>query len=225
MRGLKLVNRAGDSRRRRPNGEHAVRSTDAVADGILLARANAGDLDAFNIFVERYQHVVIALCTGILRDASLAEDVAQDTFIRAWRNLPGFKGDSARSWLLRIATNRCFDLLRQRNRQATESLDAQPVEHEPTWSTQTREDSPEMQAERGELRMRLDAALEELPADQRIALLMADVLGYDYLEIAEITGSAMGTVKSRISRARSRLRAVLLADDESREHFERYARP
>lgn len=225
MRGLNLVKGADNGRRREPNGEPSVNSTDAVADGVLLAHANDGDLDAFNIFVERYQHAVIALCTGILRDASLAEDVAQDTFIRAWKSLPGFKGDSARSWLLRIATNRCFDLLRQRNRQATDSLDAQVVELEPIWSTQTGEDSPEAQAERGELGLRLEAALADLPADQRIALLMADVLGYDYLEIAEITGSAMGTVKSRISRARSRLRAALLADDESREHFERYARP
>lgn len=196
-----------------------------MPDGVLLARANEGDLEAFNVFVERYQHAVVTLSTGILRDASLAEDVAQDTFIRAWKSLPGFKGDSARSWLLRIATNRCFDMLRQRNRQATDSLDAQVVEFEPHWSTQTHEDAPDAQVERAELGDRLEQALAELPADQRIALLMADVLGYDYLEIAELTGSAMGTVKSRISRARSRLRDALLADDRSREHFERYARP
>src|SRR5687768_9483708 len=149
------------------------------ADGDLLARALDGDLDAFNTFVERYQQTVVNLCTSILRDASLAEDVAQDTFIRAWKNLPGFKGESAKSWLLRIATNRCLDLIRQRTRHATASLHAQVVESEPLWSTQTRDEGPEASAELGELSNRLDMALAELPADQRIALLMADVLGYD----------------------------------------------
>ena len=80
-------------------------------------------------------------------------------------------------------------------------------------------------AEQRELATKLESALAELPADQRIALLMADVLGYDYLDVAELTGSALGTVKSRISRARARLRAMLLADDGAREHFERYVRP
>jgi RNA polymerase sigma-70 factor (ECF subfamily) len=169
--------------------------------------------------------VVVSLSTSILRDASLAEDVAQDTFIRAWKNLHGFKGESAKSWLLRIATNRCLDLIRQRTRQPTDSLDAQAVELEPLWSTQTHDDAPEAAAEQSELASRLDTALSELPADQRIVLLMADVLGYDYLDVAELTGSALGTVKSRISRARARLRAVLLADDGAREHFERYVRP
>ncbi len=199
-------------------------SPDSPADGTLLARAADGDLDAFNLFVERYQQAVVNLCTSILRDASLAEDVAQDTFIRAWKNLTGFKGASAKSWILRIATNRCLDLLRQRSRQATDSLDAQIVELEPRWTSQARADAPETVAERGELAARLDTALAVLPADQRIALLMADVLGYDYVEVAELTGSALGTVKSRISRARARLRTVLLADAQAREHFERYIR-
>jgi RNA polymerase sigma-70 factor, ECF subfamily len=198
---------------------------DSPVDGTLLARAADGDLDAFNFFVERYQQTVVILCTSILRDASLAEDVAQDTFIRAWKNLAGFKGESAKSWILRIATNRCLDLLRQRSRQATDSLDAQIVELEPLWSTQARVDAPESVAERGELADRLDSALAALPDDQRIALLMADVLGYDYVEVADLTGSALGTVKSRISRARARLRTALLADPEAREHFERYVRP
>jgi RNA polymerase sigma-70 factor (ECF subfamily) len=207
------------------DGDRIDVGSETPPDGELLARAAEGDLDAFNLFVERHQRAVVALCTGILRDANLAEDVTQDAFIRAWKNLPSFKGDSAKAWLLRIATNRCLDLLRQRNRQATDSLDAQIVELEPRWTTQSPSESPESEAERVEMGDRLNAALAELPDDQRIALVMADVLGYDYVEIAELTGSAMGTVKSRISRARARLRAALLADTESREHFERYVRP
>jgi RNA polymerase sigma-70 factor (ECF subfamily) len=186
----------------RPPEDQVENLTASPADGYLLARALNGDLDAFNEFVERYQHAVVSLCTSILRDASLAEDVAQDTFIRAWKNLPGFKGESAKSWLLRIATNRCLDLIRQRSRQATDSLDAQVVESEPLWSTQTRDDSPEAAAELGELSDRLDTALAELPADQRIALLMSDVLGYDYLDVAELTGT--GQASGRAARGRRR---------------------
>lgn len=208
-----------------PGSELIEDQRETPSDGELLTRAAEGDLEAFNQFVKRHQRAVVGLCAGILRDARLAEDVTQDAFIRAWKNLPSFKGDAAKAWLLRIATNRCLDLLRQRNRQATDSLDAQIVELEPRWTTQTPSESPESEAERVELGDRLDAALAELPDDQRVALVMADVLGYEYLDIAELTGSAMGTVKSRISRARARLRSALLADSASREHFERYVRP
>jgi RNA polymerase sigma-70 factor (ECF subfamily) len=85
-------------------------------------------------------------------------------------------------------------------------------------------DSPEINAEHLELNDRLSTALSDLPEDQRVALLMADVLGYDYVEIAELTNTAIGTVKSRISRARGRLRLTLLADANSREHFDRFTR-
>lgn len=195
-----------------------------VSDGQLIARAASGDLRAFNAIVERYQRQVFAVCMNLLRDRMAAEDVAQDTFIRAWSAISTFRGDSARSWLLRIASNRCLDLLRQRQRQLTSSLDAQLVEFEPRWSSMVGADSPENISEQLELNVRLSDALSELPEDQRVALLMADVLGYDYVEIAELTSTAIGTVKSRISRARGRLRLTLLSDANSREHFDRFAR-
>jgi RNA polymerase sigma-70 factor (ECF subfamily) len=195
-----------------------------VADGLLVARAAAGDLQAFNAVVERYQRQVFAVCMNLLRDRMAAEDVAQDTFIRAWSAISTFHGDSAKSWLLRIASNRCLDVLRQRQRQFTSSLDAQVVEFEPRWSSMVGADSPETNAEQLELNDRLSSALSDLPEDQRVALLMADVLGYDYVEIAELTNTAIGTVKSRISRARGRLRLTLLSDTNSREHFDRFAR-
>jgi RNA polymerase sigma-70 factor (ECF subfamily) len=195
-----------------------------TSDGLLLARAASGDLQAFNKVVERYQRQVFAVCMNLLRDRMLAEDVTQDTFIRAWSAIATFQGDSAKSWLLRIASNRCLDLLRQRQRHITSSLDAQTVEYEPRWSSMVGTESPEVNAEHLELSGRLGAALSELPEEQRVALLMADVLGYDYAEIAEMTETAVGTVKSRISRARSRLRLTLLSDDKSREHFDRFAR-
>lgn len=206
--------------------ESASAESDAadVSDGLLLARASSGDLEAFNAIVERYQRQVFAVCMNLLRDRMLAEDVTQDTFIRAWSALSTFQGDSAKSWLLRIASNRCLDLLRQRQRQLTSSLDAQTVEFEPRWSSMVGTESPESTAEQLELNGRLGEALQDLPEDQRVALLMADVLGYDYVEIAEMTDTAIGTVKSRISRARGRLRQTLLSDHKSREHFDRFAR-
>ncbi|CAN5330198.1 hypothetical protein BH09CHL1_BH09CHL1_23480 [soil metagenome] len=195
-----------------------------ATDGLLVARAAAGDLKAFNDIVERYQRQVFAVCMNLLRDRMAAEDVAQDTFIRAWSAISTFHGDSAKSWLLRIASNRCLDVLRQRQRQLTSSLDAQVVEFEPRWSSMVGADSPETTAEQLELNDRLSDALSDLPEDQRVALLMADVLGYDYVEIADLTNTAIGTVKSRISRARGRLRLTLLSDANSREHFDRFAR-
>lgn len=201
---------------------------DAIAsdtsDGFLLARASAGDLEAFNAIVERYQRHVFAVCMNLLRDRMLAEDVTQDTFIRAWSAVNTFQGDTAKSWLLRIASNRCLDLLRRRQRHLTSSLDEQTIETEPRWSSMVSSESPETTAEQLELNGRLGAALSELPQDQRVALIMADVLGYDYTEIADLTETAIGTVKSRISRARGRLRLTLLSDDTSREHFDRFAR-
>lgn len=193
-------------------------------EGDLIDRSIRGDLVAFNKIVERYQSSMVLHCTGLLRDTALAEDVTQETFVKAWRSLPTFRGDSLRSWLMRIATNGCLDVLRQRSRRATDSLDAQLVEPRATWTTQTHDFSPEEQSEQAELALRLDQALAQLPEEQRIALLMSDVLGYDYHEIAALTDSAIGTVKSRISRARARLRNDLLADPDSREHFERYGR-
>jgi RNA polymerase sigma-70 factor (ECF subfamily) len=193
-------------------------------EGELIERSVRGDLVAFNQIVERYQSSVLMHSTGLLRDAALAEDVTQETFVKAWRNISTFRGDSLRSWLMRIATNGCLDVLRQRNRRATDSLDAQVFEPRATWSSQTHDFSPEEQSEQAELAGRLDRALARLPEDQRIALLLSEVLGYDYHEIATLTESAIGTVKSRISRARTRLRSELLADPDSREHFERYSR-
>lgn len=195
-----------------------------IAETVLIERAVAGDQDAFNQIVTRYQHSILLHCTSILRDPMLAEDVAQESMVKAWRNIGSFRGESIRSWLMRIATNSCLDLIRQRTRQAADSLDAQLVEPTPIWSSQSHEFSPEQNSENAELSDRLELALSLLPEEQRMALLMSDVLGYDYHEIAELTGSAMGTIKSRISRARARLRTELLADQDSREHFGRYER-
>lgn len=196
-----------------------------VDDEQLIRVAQNGDLSAFNALVLRHQRAVFSVCLRLLRDREQAEDATQDTFVRAWQAIDSFRGGLARPWLLRIATNRAYDLLRARARRPADSLDAELYEVEPDWTSQAPPaEHPELFATRAELSGALEAALATLPDDQRLAIILADVQGYGYEEIAGITGVAVGTVKSRISRGRARLRSVLQADEASREHFERFVR-
>ena len=189
-------------------------------DERLIRNAQGGDLPSFNTIVTRHERAVYGVCLRILRDPSLAEDAAQDTLIKAWTAIDSFRGGLVRPWLLRIATNRCYDLLRASGRRPAGSLDAELFESEPQWTSQTAvAEHPEHHAARSELSATLERALGELPDDQRIAIILSDVQGHTYDEIATITNVAVGTVKSRISRARSRLREILVADPTAREHF------
>lgn len=197
---------------------------DDGADERLIAAAQRGDINAFNDLVTRHERVVFSVCMRLLRDASSAEDATQDTFIRAWSAIDSFRGGMVRPWLLRIATNRAYDVLRSRARRPTWSLDAELFESQPEWTTQSHKEAPESYATRSELAGFLEDALGELPDDQRLAIVLADVQGYGYDDIASITGVAIGTVKSRISRGRSALRALLRDNTEHRELFERYVR-
>ena len=194
-------------------------------DERLIRAAQSGDLTSFNALVARHERAVYALCYRMLRNVTAAEDATQDTFVKAWTSLNSFRGGLARPWLLRIATNRCLDLLRARGRRPADSLDAEPVEVEPRWTSQSvGGEQPEVFAARSELSGVLERALDALPEEQRVVMILADVHGHSYEEIAEITGVAVGTVKSRISRSRSRLREMLTGDAASRELFGRFAR-
>jgi RNA polymerase sigma-70 factor (ECF subfamily) len=196
-----------------------------VEDEELIRAAQDGDLTAFNTLVTRHQRAVFSVCLRLLRDREQAEDATQDTFIRAWQAIDSFRGGMARPWLLRIATNRAYDLLRARARRPADSLDAELYEVEPDWTSQAPPtEHPELFATRAELSGALEAALARLPEDQRLAIILADVQGYGYEEIAGIMGVAVGTVKSRISRGRARLRDMLKENEDGREHFERYIR-
>ena len=197
----------------------------AAIDERLLRAAGGGDLDAFNTLVTRHERAVFSVCLRLLRDVAAAEDAAQDTFVKAWQAAGSFRGGLVRPWLLRIATNRCYDILRASNRRPATSLDAELFEVEPIWSSQsTHDESPDGFALRGELAVHLERALATLPDDQRLAVLLSDVQGCDYDEIAQITGAALGTVKSRLSRARARLRQALRDDPDAGELFERFGR-
>lgn len=209
--------RAGDQR------EPSVNPDDLI-DERLIKAAQAGDLDAFNDLVTRHERAVYSVCLRLLREPAAAEDAAQDTFIRAWGAIESFRGGVVRPWLLRIATNRAYDILRSKSRRPTRSLDAELFESQPEWTTQAQSEGPESFAGRTELAHYLEIALGHIPADQRTAIVLSDVQGYGYDDIASITGVAVGTVKSRISRGRSALRTLLREDAANRELFERFVR-
>ncbi len=185
-----------------------------IDEAELIARSRQGDLDAFNRLVERYQRPVYNLCLRMLTAPQAAEDATQDAFIAAYRALDSFRGGSFRAWLFRIATNACYDELRRRRSRPILSLD------EPQGAEQLPLDLPhpgptlEEHAQRLELARYLQEALDALPVDQRLAIVLCDIQGFDYSEIAEITGASLGTVKSRIARARLRLRGLLTAHRE-----------
>ncbi len=198
----------------------------ATRDDEALVRASqAGDLEAFNLLVQRHERPVFNVALRLLRDVGLAEDATQDTFIRAWQNIRTFQTGSVRSWLYKIATNRSYDMLRASSRRPAGSLEAEIVEIEPIWASGGRGDeSPDAHALRRELSIYLERALTALPDDQRMVVLLVDVQGLDYHEVAETMGIALGTVKSRLSRARAKIRQALADDAPARELFERYLR-
>ena len=189
--------------------------TQNIDERALVAAAQRGDLDAFNQLVIHYQKLAYHVAYRILNDADASADATQDAFLRAYKALDQYRGGSFKAWLLRIVTNTCYDQLRAKRRRPTASLEAvlvtEPVSG-PLFVDHT--ESPEAYAERQELGRVIQAGINTLLPDQRIALTLRDVAGMDYQEIAEVTRVSLGTVKSRISRARAKLRDHLLAHQE-----------
>ncbi len=178
------------------------------SDDDLAAAARAGDRASFNTLVRRYQRRVFALCAGMV-GPDTAEDITQDTFIRALGSLDRYRGGNFAGWLLTIAGNRCRDELRRRKRRPTDSIDQQMETFGDAYALPSRERSPERRALDSELRRVIVAALAQLPDDQRQALTLRDIDGFSYQEIASATNVSVGTVKSRIARARAKMRELL----------------
>jgi RNA polymerase sigma-70 factor (ECF subfamily) len=182
----------------------------------LIQRSREGDLGAFNELVVAYQDQVYGLCLRMLGSRQPAEDVTQEAFISAFRNVSRMRGPSVKSWLLRIASNACIDELRRRQRQRQVSID-RPRDSEgdePALDPPDRGPGPETLAVREELRAALELELLELPPDQRLAVILCDLEGLAYDEVAATMGTSVGTVKSRISRGRARLREAIQAKPE-----------
>jgi RNA polymerase sigma-70 factor (ECF subfamily) len=186
-----------------------LKTDQTVPDGDLINRSKAGDLDAFNLLVERYQNDVYSLALRMTSSTQTAEDVAQDTFISAFRNIERFREGNFRAWLLRIASNASLDELRRRKRRGGFSLDEMMDAPESTFEVPEEGPGPEDEAEARELESLIQRGLQTLPEDQRLAIVLRDIQGLSYEEVAETMKSSVGTVKSRISRGRSRLRDYL----------------
>ena len=180
-------------------------------ESALIQSARKGNLDAFNTLVLTYQHQVYNLAYRIMGEEAAASDAAQEAFISAYKNLKSFRGGSFKSWLLRIVTNACYDDLRRRKRRPATSLDelTDGEDGEAEFDVPAPEDGPEVIAQRHELAGLIQRGITTLPDDQRIVLVLSDVQGMSYEEIATMTNSNLGTVKSRLSRARAKLREYL----------------
>lgn len=198
----------------------AERSTSATplddpALEALIDRARGGDLPSFNSLVSRFQDPVYSLALRMLGSPEAAEDATQEAFIRAWRRIDTFRGGRFQSWLFTIVANLSRDELRRRGRRPQTSLDA--ARDDPDRASLDPADdgpSPEQVAETGDLRVLLERALAELPDEWREIVVLSDVQDLAYDEIANITGLPLGTVKSRLSRARGRLRDIIAATAE-----------
>jgi RNA polymerase sigma-70 factor (ECF subfamily) len=175
----------------------------------LIADAQKGKVDAFNDLVLTYQQQVYNLAYRIMGDPASAADATQDAFISAYQSLSRFRGGSFKSYLLRIVTNRCYDELRRRKRRPATSFEDVEIDEDANPMLVNGGENPEEYAERQEMARVLQAGIETLPPDQRIALVLSDVQGMSYEEIAEVMEVALGTVKSRLARARSKLRDYL----------------
>ncbi len=184
-----------------------------MTEAELLSRARSGDQDAFERLVLDNQDKVYSLALRLAGDREDAADLAQEAFLRAWQGLPSFQGESAFStWLYRLASNVCIDFLRRRKRryelETAESLEDGPSWAEPADPAQ----DPQRQLERAELSRAVARGLEALPDHHRRILALRELSGLSYQEIGEALELDLGTVKSRIARARLALRKILLED-------------
>jgi RNA polymerase sigma-70 factor (ECF subfamily) len=171
----------------------------------LVQRVQKGDKTAFDLLVLKYQHKVVKLVTRYLRDPSDAEDVAQEAFIKAYRALPQFRGDSAfYTWLYRIAINTAKNAIVSRDRSPIDfDLDMQNIEESNSMQLRLADpETPESLPQTEEIRVTVNEAIESLPEDLRTAIVLRELEGLSYEDIAQAMDCPVGTVRSRIFRAR-----------------------
>lgn len=175
----------------------------------LIASARAGNTGAFNALVRSYQDIAYNVAYRVLGHADAAADATQDAFLSAYKALPAFRGGSFKAWVLRIVTNACYDQLRVRKRRPQTSLEDMVEDVDCAAALTDPGESPEEALLRQDLLHAMEAAMAKLPVDQRVVLVLSDVQGMSYEEISETTGVSLGTIKSRLSRARARMRDYL----------------
>jgi RNA polymerase sigma-70 factor (ECF subfamily) len=184
-------------------------------DEVALVRdAQHGDLDSFNRLVLHYQELAYNLALRMLNDEASAEDATQTAFISAYNHLDSFRGGSFKAWVMRMVTNTCYDELRRIKRRPTTPLE--PINDEddeeiesPYWMADDHNPTPEQALDRRELEGAIQHCLTDLPDDFRAVVIMVDVEGLDYQEVSDAIGKPLGTVKSRLARARLKMRDCL----------------
>lgn len=195
----------------------------------LIQNAKKGDLDAFNRLVLAHQEQAYNLALRLLGDEPSAQDATQVAFINAFHAIKSFRGGAFRAWILRILTNACYDELRRLKRKPTEDLnpvDADSGEEmeDPAWLSDDSQ-SPEEHVAQQELENAIQRCLGGLPEDFRAVIVLVDVQGMDYQEASEVVKTPLGTIRSRLARARQRVQDCLqnvgeLLPDQFRLHDE-----
>jgi RNA polymerase sigma-70 factor (ECF subfamily) len=178
----------------------------------LISDAQKGSLDAFNTLILHYQDSVFNAALRIMGDEDQAADAAQEAFISAFKSIPSFRGGSFNGWLMRIVTNACYDELRRKKRRPTTPLEPETDDGEemdsPRWLADPNM-TPDQQAEADELEHAIQHCIDNLPLEFKTVVVMADLQGLDYAEVAKAARVPLGTIKSRLARARMRLRECL----------------
>ena len=198
-------------------GPSARNGQTSPSDADVIARARKGDHDAFRVLVERYQERAYRLALRVLRDEEAARDVVQDGFLKVYRSLDRFEGRSSfYTWLYRVVMNLCLDAKR-RDRSSrhvewdeTASIETDPGSADAASELYRERSGPSGSLERSELRRFVARAIEQLPDDARQTLVLREIEGLSYAEIAECLGVPKGTVMSRLHHARRRVREILI---------------
>ena len=178
----------------------------------LIQESQQGDLDAFNTLILAYQDMLFNTALRIMGDEDAAADATQEAFLSAFRAIKSFRGGSFKAWLLRTVTNACYDELRRQKRRPTTPLEPETDDGEemeaPRWLADPSM-SPEQEIEVDELEHAIQHCLEALPVEFRAVVVLTDLQGMDYKEVAATIRVPLGTIKSRLARARLRLRECL----------------
>ena len=176
-------------------------------EATLVALAKGGDVDAFNRLVLTHQDSVYGFAYRMLGNGADADDATQDAFVSAFEHIASLRGTAFRAWVMRIARNKCYDILRRGKRRrevSTDQEDSQLAETLPSGEASASE-----QAMSSEMRAAIERCIGRLGDDQRAVVVLVDVMHYSYEQVAETVGTSIGTVKSRLSRGRRRVRDCL----------------
>lgn len=189
----------------------------SIPETKLIKAAQRGDLEAFNLLILRYQNLLFGIALRLLNDEDAAADAVQEALISAFRRFDTFRGDSLRSWLARVVVNACYDEIRKKRRQHSmplEQFNAEGDEIETSYWLVDPQADPEVQYESSELESAIQKSINKLPAIYRLVLVLVDVEGLSYEEAASAAGVPVGTVKSRLARARLQMQKSLQAAGE-----------